>query len=69
MTILGPNLSLSLPDMMLKKPYTITLSEKAPEVSALLQPNSSISGLKKTPKVNRVPKDTAWIQKADKTTI
>jgi len=39
-------------------------SEKAPEVSALVQPNSVSTGLKKTPKAKYVPELAARIQKA-----
>jgi len=50
MTRLGPNLSLKVPAMMLRKPVSSQHNEAAPEVIALDQPNSPINGLKKTPK-------------------
>jgi hypothetical protein len=49
-TIRGPNLSVSLPIAIAIKPMTIEEREYAPEVDALVQPNSLINGLKKTPK-------------------
>jgi len=45
-------------------PCIIMESEKAPEVSTLVQPNSVNTGLKKTPKLEYVPKLAARIQKA-----
>jgi len=51
-TNLGPNLSFKLPMMIPNAPCTIQESEKAPDVRALLQPNSALIGFKKTPKAN-----------------
>ena len=48
-TILGPNLSVNLPEKMTRIPCNTKFSDKAPEVIALVQPNSSNIGLKKTP--------------------
>jgi hypothetical protein len=44
-------------------------SDKAPEVSALVQPNSVSIGLKKTPKAERVPYITTMINRVAATTI
>jgi hypothetical protein len=50
-------------------PCTIKDNEKAPEVAALVQPNSVSIGLKKTPNELRTPKLTNKIIKAATTTI
>jgi len=52
---------------MPKKPDRTTVSEIAPEVIALVQPNSADSGLKNTPNVPTVPKPIAQIMKAART--
>jgi hypothetical protein len=44
-------------------PFTIADSEKAPEVMAVVQPNSLSSGLRKTPKVLYIPHDITIIKK------
>jgi hypothetical protein len=56
-TTRGPSLSLSPPIAIASKPMIIQESEKAPEITALLHPNSDIIGLKKIPK----EKCTAWL--------
>jgi len=43
--------------------------EKAPEVNALVHPNSDRSGLKNTPKHNRALKDTVKMINATATTM
>ena len=63
MTILGPNLSLSLPAKILKRPVRIKFREKGAEVDARVQPNSFNMGLKKTPKQYCVPETTVIIKK------
>jgi hypothetical protein len=68
-TNLGPNLSVSPPDIMLIKPYTNMDSEKAPEVKARVQPNSSSNGFKKRPKAECGPNVITSIMKAAITTI
>ena len=50
-------------------PYINMDREKAPEVTALVQPNSSNNGLKKTPKELYAAHDTKKIKKAAITTI
>jgi hypothetical protein len=50
-------------------PWSTEESEKAPEVMALVQPNSSNIGLKKTPKTKYKPHETTMIKKAPATTI
>jgi hypothetical protein len=49
---------------MLKGACSKLEREKAPAVMALVQPNSSDSGLKKTPKVKLVPALISKMQKA-----
>ena len=68
-TTRGPSLSLRPPMIMPNNPCIIKLIEMVPEVSALLQPNSIINGLKKTPKLRRDPNITIWIMAAAITTI
>jgi hypothetical protein len=68
-TIRGPSLSLTLPATIANKPCIIQLSEKAPEVTALVQPNSVDNGLKKTPNVKNIPHINNIIKKAATTTI
>jgi len=67
-TTRGPNLSLSAPTTIPNTPYINMDREKAPEVTALFQPNSSNNGLKKTPKELYVAHDTTKIKKAAITT-
>jgi len=56
--------------MMPRKPIIRKHNEAAPEIVALDQPgNSANNGLKKTPKLQNVPCDTAIIKKAAKTMI
>ena len=62
-TILGPNLSLSLPATMLRRPLRIIFSEKGPDVEARVQPNSFNIGLKKTPKLYCDPYTNVMIKK------
>jgi hypothetical protein len=68
-TNLGPNLSFSLPTPIPSTPLRNIATENAPEIIALVQPNSVNNGLKKTPKETVVPLDTAIISKATETTI
>ena len=63
MTGLGPNLSVSLPTTMPRGPITKKASEKAPEVAALVQPNSVNTGSKKTPKLRNMPQATSMMKK------
>jgi hypothetical protein len=46
----GPKMSFNLPITTPKMPILKKAVDEAPEIAALDQPNSSISGLKKTPK-------------------
>jgi len=55
--------------IMPNNPCIIELMEIAPEISALLQPNSISNGLKKTPKLRREPNINIWIMAAAATTI
>jgi len=50
-------------------PCIIIDSDKEPEVRALVQPNSVSNGLKKIPKVERVPYAATMAHKAAATTI
>jgi len=43
--------------------------DKAPEVTALVQPNSADIGLKKTPKDRYIPQDMVMIRKETATTV
>ena len=54
---------------MLNKPIRIIESEKVPEVIARVQPDSTNSGSKKTPKLNDAPQAISMIMKQAKTTI
>jgi hypothetical protein len=51
------------------RPLMLMESEKAPEVTALVQPNSVSIGLKKTPKVEDIPQLINMIRKAATTII
>ena len=51
MNFLGPYLSLKVPAMTEARALIILLAETAPEMAALDQPNLSIRGLTKTPKL------------------
>ena len=63
----GPNLSFNLPAMILTIPKAIRASEKAPDVMALVQPNSLSNGFKKTPKVANIPCPISIMRKASTT--
>jgi hypothetical protein len=68
MASLGPKRSLTAPVIMLMKPRRSHPSDAALEIAALDQLNSSMSELKKTPKVWYVPQNIPCIQKATPTT-
>jgi hypothetical protein len=68
-TLLGPTLSLNLPIPMPAQPLRSIDNEKAPEVSALVQPNSVSNGSKKTPKLYDNPHITSKMKKLAITTI
>ena len=69
MTALGPNLSFNLPAAIATTPLSRKQSEYAPEVIALVHPNSVSTGLKKTPKEYSVPYIDTKIRKPAITTI
>jgi hypothetical protein len=48
---------------MPSKPNTNIEREKAPEIIAVVQPNSVSTGLRKTPKARYVPKTTVMARK------
>jgi hypothetical protein len=62
-TNFGPNLSLILPAMILKRPDKIRFNEKGSDVEARVQPKSFIMGLKKTPKLACAPETSVMIKK------
>ncbi len=68
-TIRGPCVSFSLPVTSLNRPLMIQVMEKAPEVIALVQPNSFKTALKNIPKVLYAPHDIAIIKKEATTTM
>ena len=65
-TMRGSNLSVNLPIAMASKPFTIAGSENAPDVVALVQPNSPAIGFRKTPQLKYAP-HIAAITKNDAT--
>jgi len=66
-TLLGPNLSDSLPARMPRKPLRRKDKEKAPESTARPQPNSVNIGVRKTPEVKIVPIIAAMITNVEAT--
>jgi hypothetical protein len=51
----GPNLSLRPAEKTHRRPNIIVFNAEAPEVIALVQPNSFMKGSKNTPKALKVP--------------
>ena len=68
-TIRGPSLSVSPPMTIPNKPSISIEREKAPDVIALVQPNSFKTGLKKTPNENRKLYIARTIKKEATTTM
>jgi hypothetical protein len=60
----GPNLSVSLPTAIERRPVKIQVNENPPEVVARDHPNSCSTGAKKTPKEKRAPHITIDMKKA-----
>ena len=68
-TIFGSYLSASQPANGLSPPVTRPATARAPASDARLQSNSSVTGLRKTPKENRDPAPPNNISAAARTTI
>jgi len=68
-TTLGPNLSANIPISIAIKPIMKKAREDAPESIALVEPNSTSNGVKKTPKVLYVPWIIIMMEKPAATTM
>ncbi len=60
-------MSVNLPITMPRKPLVMALSEMAPAVIALVQPNCANNDLKNTPKVMNVPQAVIHVTKPART--